>query len=210
MSRWRPDWRPRRAPASHSPAARRSDPPLRIPPHQARGAAPRRSVGFRRFHLGAGRDWVPLVACAPTDSIRRACTGSSATTAPSVLRSRGIQGIVARADKPALVSEDDGLDTIGHPELVEQPPDVALDGCLLEVECLRDVAVGQTAAEQEQDVAFACGQPCDPWVALAAWSMPPPVRGAAFRGASRRRAKRRRWVLAGWMRGFWGRCDRAR
>jgi hypothetical protein len=54
-----------------------------------------------------------------------------------------------------LVGEDDRLDAISEPELLEDVRDVGLDGRLADVQVLRDLSVRQTAGHQPEDLALA-------------------------------------------------------
>ena len=57
-----------------------------------------------------------------------------------------------------LVGEDDGLDPVAQVQLGQGVGDVRLDRGLAEEEFLGDLAVGQAARHEREDLAFAVGE----------------------------------------------------
>jgi hypothetical protein len=58
-------------------------------------------------------------------------------------------------DDAVLVGEDDGLDAVAEVELRQDAADVALDGRLGHDEPLGDLAVRETAGDENEDLALA-------------------------------------------------------
>jgi hypothetical protein len=64
------------------------------------------------------------------------------------LTSVDAQPSISRLHEPGVVGGDHGLHAVAHLELAQDGGDVALDGCLADVEALRDLRIREAAREQ--------------------------------------------------------------
>src|SRR6476619_5228601 len=71
---------------------------------------------------------------------------------------RGSDTRVARLHDPVLVGEHHGLDAVSHPELLEDPRDVRLDGRLADERLGGDLCVGKPARDEPQDLELPRGE----------------------------------------------------
>jgi DNA-binding NarL/FixJ family response regulator len=68
------------------------------------------------------------------------------------------RGLGVRVGEPCPVGQHDGLDAVAEVQLRQHPRDVGLDGPLADEELLRDLLVRETARDQAEDLALACGE----------------------------------------------------
>src|SRR5947207_936376 len=95
-------------------------------------------MGTTQMRARAVPPW-PVVTCIPASGSRRVLLGGS-------------------ADQPAAEAVGDGLSTVAHAELAEQPAGVGLDRVLGEVELAADLAVALALAHPAQNLKLPLGE----------------------------------------------------
>src|SRR6202030_3755862 len=100
----------------------------------------------------------PITRCAATRDDLEVKAGKRSGPAWRMAAVAGGSGFATGADDAGLVGEDHDLHAVAQAELGQGVGDVALDGCLAEVEPGCDLGVGHALGYQPDDVEFALAE----------------------------------------------------